>query len=251
MILADVKWIKLTVDMFDNRKIKHLRRLPNGDCIVLIWVMLLTLAGRCNARGMVFLTEDIPYTPKMLANEFGLDESTVVLALKSFEELGMVSTTDNSFLLVNGWEKYQNVDGMEKIREQTRNRVAKHREKQKLLPGNVTGNVTVTQCNETEEDKNKSKSRNKNKESEADKPPARHRFIPPTVNDVRAYCKDCGYSIDPERFVDFYTSNGWRVGKNPMRDWKAKVREWASRESQEKPATVAEEFPDGCPWTVV
>ena len=143
MILADVKWIKINVDMFDNRKIKHLRRLPDGDSIVLIWVMLLTLAGRCNARGMVFLTEDIPYTPKMLANEFGLDESTVVLALKSFEELGMVSTTDNSFLLVNGWEKYQNVVGMEKIREQTRNRVAKHREKQKLLPGNVTGNVNV------------------------------------------------------------------------------------------------------------
>lgn len=249
MILADVKWIKLTVDMFDNRKIKHLRRLPNGDCIVLIWVMLLTLAGRCNARGMVFLTEDIPYTPKMLANEFGLDESTVVLALKSFEELGMVSTTDNSFLLVNGWEKYQNVDGMEKIREQTRNRVAKHREKKKPLPGNVTGNVTVTQCNEIEEDKNKS--RNKNKESEADKPPARHRFVPPTVDDVKAYCAERGYSIDPERFVNFYTAIGWRVGKNTICDWEAKVRDWASRESQKKHATVAEEFPDGCPWTVV
>ena len=100
--MSDVKWIKITVDMFDNRKIKHLRRLPNGDSIVLIWVMLLTLAGRCNAGGMVFLTENIPYTTTMLANELGFEESTVILALKSFEELGMVSTTDNSFLRVDG-----------------------------------------------------------------------------------------------------------------------------------------------------
>lgn len=150
--MSDVKWIKITVDMFDNRKIKHLRRLPNGDSIVLIWVMLLTLAGRCNAGGMVFLTENIPYTPTMLANELGFEESTVILALKSFEELGMVSTTDNSFLRVDGWEEHQNIEGLDKIREQTRKRVAKCRENQRLLSGNVTSNATVTQCNEADID---------------------------------------------------------------------------------------------------
>ena len=55
--MAEVKWVKLTTDMFDNRKIKHLRKLPDGNNIVLIWVMLLTMAGRCNAGGMIFLTE--------------------------------------------------------------------------------------------------------------------------------------------------------------------------------------------------
>lgn len=52
--MADVKWIKISTYMFDNRKIKHLRRLPDGDNIVLIWVMLLTIAGRCNANGRVY-----------------------------------------------------------------------------------------------------------------------------------------------------------------------------------------------------
>ncbi|MBR6745056.1 MAG: phage replisome organizer N-terminal domain-containing protein, partial [Clostridia bacterium] len=59
--MNEVKWVKIMTDIFDNRKIKHLRRLPNGDLIVLIWIMLLTLAGRCNADGRLFLTESIPY----------------------------------------------------------------------------------------------------------------------------------------------------------------------------------------------
>ena len=74
-----------------------------------------------------------------------------------------------------------------------------------------------------------------NKERKADKPPSRHRFIPPTVEEVRAYCAEKGYNVDPQRFVDFYTSNGWRVGKNPMKDWKASVRTW-ERNEKGKPA---------------
>lgn len=142
--MAEVKWIKITTDMFDNRKIKHLRRLPDGNNIVLIWVMLLTMAGRCNSGGMIFLTENIPYTPKMLADELDFEENTVRLALEALERLGMV-VTDRGFFSISGWEEYQNIEGMERIREQTRKRVAKHREKQKLLQGNVTvtdGNAT-------------------------------------------------------------------------------------------------------------
>jgi len=66
--------------------------------------------------------------------------------------------------------------------------------------------------------------------SKADKPPSGHRFIPPTVEEVRAYCAEKDYNVDPQRFVDYYTSNGWRVGKNPMKDWKAAVRTWNGKE---------------------
>lgn len=131
--MADVKWIKITTDMFDNRKIKHLRRLPDGDSIVLIWVMLLTLAGRCNSGGMIFLTENIPYTPKMLADELDFEESTVQLALNAIERLGMIQTNDDGFLAVTGWAEHQNIDGMEKIREQNRLRKQRQREKERLL----------------------------------------------------------------------------------------------------------------------
>lgn len=167
--MADVKWIKITTDMFDNRKIKHLRRLPDGDSIVLIWVMLLTLAGRCNSGGMIFLTENIPYTPKMLADELDFEESTVQLALNALEQLGMIQTNDNGFLAVTGWEKHQNIEGMEKIRESKRLAQARWRAKQTAIAEKSTVDSTVDSTRisvdhaeeEKEEDKNKTEKENK------------------------------------------------------------------------------------------
>ena len=149
--MADVKWIKLNTDMFDNAKIKYLRTLPEGDKIVLIWVMLLAKAGKCNANGYIFLTENIPYTQEMLASEFDFEITTIQLALTSLMRLGMINL-DESNLCVTGWEEHQNIEGLEKIREQTRKRVARCREKQKLIPSSVTSNVTVTQSNGTDID---------------------------------------------------------------------------------------------------
>mgnify|MGYP000725150182 FL=1 len=58
------------------------------------------------------------------------------------------------------------------------------------------------------------------------------RFIPPTVDEVAAYCQERGNSLDPDAFVDFYASKGWMVGKNPMKDWKAAVRTWERSEGR-------------------
>ena len=60
------------------------------------------------------------------------------------------------------------------------------------------------------------------------------KFIKPTIEDVRAHCTEKGYSFDPEAFYAFYESNGWKVGKNPMKDWKAAVRTWERGESKAK-----------------
>ena len=156
--MTEVKWVKLTTDMFDNRKIKHLRKLPEGNNIVLIWVMLLTMAGRCNSGGMIFLTENIPYTPKMLADELDFEENTVTLALQALEQLDMI-ITDNGFFTVAGWEEYQNIEGMDKIREQNRERQRLKRERKKLalLDMSRDSNVTVTVCHAVEEDKERDK----------------------------------------------------------------------------------------------
>ena len=152
--MAQVKWVKITTDMFDNRKIKHLRKLPDGNNIVLIWVMLLTMAGRCNAGGMIFLTENIPYTTKMLADELGFEENTVKLAIGALEQLNMVQT-DNGYFTIAGWEEYQNIEGMDKIREQNRLRKAAQRlrTKQNALPeASRDSHVTVTQCHATDKE---------------------------------------------------------------------------------------------------
>lgn len=62
------------------------------------------------------------------------------------------------------------------------------------------------------------------------------RFAPPTLDDVTAYCTERGNGIDPQRFIDYYQSNGWKVGKNPMKDWKAAVRTWEQRDAAPKKA---------------
>jgi predicted phage replisome organizer len=150
--MADVKWIKLHTGMFDNSKIKYIRTLPEGNNIVLIWVMLLAKAGKCNSNGFIFLTENIPYTPKMLSAEFDFDISIIELALATFNKLGMIHLEEQK-IMITGWNEHQNIEGLERIRQQTRKRVADYRKKQKLLPCNVTSNVTVTQSNAIEEDK--------------------------------------------------------------------------------------------------
>lgn len=167
--MAEVKWIKLTTDMFDNRKIKHLRKLPEGNSIVLIWVMLLTMAGRCNASGMIFLTENIPYTPKMLADELGFEENTVKLALEALERFNMI-VTDNGFFAIAGWEEHQNVEGMDKIRESKRLAQARWRAKQKALPPAVDSTVDSTKylVDDAEEDIEEDKEKELEKDKRVD-----------------------------------------------------------------------------------
>lgn len=158
--MAEVKWIKITTDMFDNRKIKHLRRLPDGNNIVLIWVMLLTMAGRCNSNGMIFLTENIPYTPKMLADELDFEENTVQLALNALEQLNMV-VSDKGFFTIAGWKEYQNTDRLAEIREYNRLAKQKSRQKQKVLQASSDSvndsSMTCQRSHDTDKEEEKDK----------------------------------------------------------------------------------------------
>lgn len=155
--MSEIKWIKITTDIFDDEKICLIDALPDPDAILVIWFKILTLAGKHNSNGLLMMTDKVHYTDEMLATIFRRPLNTVRMALGVFEQFGMVEIIDGVITLPN-WEKHQNIDGMEKIKEQTRNRVARHREKQKNLAlGNVTGNVTVTHGNALEEDKNKNR----------------------------------------------------------------------------------------------
>ena len=166
--MAEGKWVKLTTDMFDNRKVKYLRKLPDGNNIVLIWVMLLTMAGRCNSGGMIFLTENVPYTPKMLADELDFEENTVILALNALENLDMI-VTDNGVFTIAGWEEYQNTDRLAEIREYNRLAQQKSRAKKKLL-ADVNDNVndksmTSQRCHDIEEEIEEDKEKDKESHS--------------------------------------------------------------------------------------
>ena len=133
--MADVKWIKIAVDMFDNRKIKQIGSMPEGDSLLLMWVQLLCLAGNVNDGGFIYLTNEIPYTDEMLATQFNKPISTVRLALKTFEQFGMIEIINNMIFL-SSWEKYQSTDRLATIREKDRERKRRKREAEKILPQN-------------------------------------------------------------------------------------------------------------------
>lgn len=169
--MADVKWIKITTDIFDDEKILLIESLPDAYAIITVWFKLLCLAGKQNNSG-VFMLGQMPYTDNMLATIFRMKESTVTMALQTFRQFGMVEIIDGVITIPN-WDKHQSLDKFELAREKTRERVAKHREKQKLLAEcNVTSNVTVTECNadRIEEDKDKDKDLDLDKEIHKEKP---------------------------------------------------------------------------------
>lgn len=157
--MSEIKWIKITTDIFDDEKICLIDALPDHDAILVIWFKIIVLAGKLNKNGVLAISPNLVYTDEMLATRFQRPLNTVRMALGIFERFGMIEVVEGVITLPN-WEKHQNIDGMEKIKEQTRKRVARHREKQKeLVLGNVTGNVTVTDGNALEEDKTKIKKR--------------------------------------------------------------------------------------------
>lgn len=167
--MAEVKWIKITTDIFNDEKILLIEQMPDADTLLVIWFKLLCLAGKENNYGVFLMRNRMPYTEEMLATIFRRPLNTVRLALSTFEAFGMIEIEDDVICIPN-WDKHQNIDGLEKIREQTRNRVAKHRERQKLIASNVTCNDTVTQCNAIEEDKNKKRIEEDKKENKKDTP---------------------------------------------------------------------------------
>lgn len=166
---ADVKWIKIVTDIFDDEKIRFIETLPEGDALALMWFKLLCLAGRNNRGGFLMMTERIAYTEEMLATVFRKDIKLVRLAIATFEQLEMVEVLDDK-LFVTNWEKHQSAEKLAEIREQTRRRVAEYRERKRLcnadsvtpaLPGALQehyGNGDVTQ-----QTKNKTKNQKETK----------------------------------------------------------------------------------------
>lgn len=146
--LADIKWIKLTVNVFDDEKFDVIKTLPDSSEMQLAWIKLLCLAGICNENGLLVLTNEIPYTDEMLAKRFDMDVGVVQRALSIFRKLEMVEVIDNVYMVSN-WQKYQSGEELERIREKSRERQRRFREKQIALIDQRKEEVS-TKCNVTD-----------------------------------------------------------------------------------------------------
>lgn len=187
--MSDIKWIKLITNMFEDEKIRLIDAMPERDTIHYVWIRLLVQAGKNNANGFIFLNENIPYTDEMLATIFSRPLASIRLALKILSDFEMIEITLDNVIRIVNWDKHQNIEGMDKVRDQNKKRVQSHRERKKQLEAaaeeseetsaeiedneyditkkscNATedkSNVTVTQQNKRET-KNKKENKSENK----------------------------------------------------------------------------------------
>jgi predicted phage replisome organizer len=161
--MGQISWIKLKTEMFSDEKIRLIESMPEADAILIIWIKLLIQAGKSNANGFIFLAENIPFSAEMLATLFNRPLTVVRLALKTLHDFNMISIDKKGLIYIENWDKHQNIEGMEKVREQNRLRVQQFRNKRKQL-NQAENKQLVMGCNVTVTEQNKNKNENKSKE---------------------------------------------------------------------------------------
>ena len=152
--MANLQWLKLSTDFFDNNKIKLLESEKDGDTIIRVWIQLLITAMKSNYQGRLSITEDKPMTADDISKIMGKSEKKITKYLEKFEELQMIIIEEN-FYKIKNWSKYQSADKLEEIRIQNCLRQQKYREK--MRSEKEKSNVTVTQRNTKEEKKIRNK----------------------------------------------------------------------------------------------
>lgn len=224
--MAEVQWIKLIVGMFDGNSFKKIKRAKIGgvsyrDKLTAVWFELLDLAGKCNANGYLIDNNEIPYRSfEDIAIMLDRDEKEIELCMGYFINERMVEIIDDVYCLTN-FVRFQNKEGLDKIREQNRLRQAKYKKKQKLLASNVTANVTVTEGNATDIELEKEKEKDKDVFTTTTSEP-------PSLTEVYIYFKkfyDGDVLKEAEKFHAYNANKGWTC----LPDWKVTADLWIAR----------------------
>ena len=221
-------WLKLNQNFFQRQEIEIVEAMPSGKDYVLFYLKLLCLS--ISHEGELRFSETIPYNDSMLSTLTRTDIETVRAAVKVFRELGLMEVLDDGALFM---KEVQGMIGSASASEGAL-RVARHRERKRLLAENTLVTPALQSVTRDKEIKSKEIKSNRDKEKNT------KRFTPPSVEEVSEYIFAQGYMVDAEEFVDFYTSKDWMVGKNKMKDWQAAVRTW-ERSRKEKQKTFADE----------
>lgn len=220
-------WLKLQRDFFKRHDIKIIENMQNGKDYLLFYLKL--LCESIDHEGNLRFSDQIPYNEDMLATITNTNVDIVRMAIKIFTQLNMMEIMDDGTYYMSEVQKMiGSATQDEHTRESTRLRVQAFRERQKALPNrysNVTCNGELDKDIEIDIDKEIDIDNKKRKEISKDIS-KREKFVPPTLEEVEAYCSERGNNIDPEYFIAFYESKGWMVGKTKMKNWKSAIITW-------------------------
>lgn len=195
--MGEVQWIKVIPELFDDDKIQLIENMPEGDTILVIWFRLLCFAGKKNNGGVFMLGDKKPYDAEMFATIFHRPVDTIKLALDTFESFGMVEIIKDTYTIAN-WEKHQNIDKMDEIREYNRQKKRESRAKKKLLES-VNDNVndksmTSQSCQDIEEEIEEEKEKESHSFILADREKAKMEFMGGTLGKGVVFMSDDQFS---------------------------------------------------------
>ena len=210
-------WLKLHKDFFQRKEIKRLRKIAGGDTYTIIYLKMLLRSIMSDGKLYFDGLEDD------FASELALDldekEENVQITIQYLLKSGLLEMcSDDEYYLPDTKDS----TGCETA---VASRVRKHRERKKALQCNADVTQVKRLCNGEIE-----KELEIEKDSSASTTTKRKRFEKPTLSEIKQYCIERNNNVNAEQFFDYYESNGWKVGKNSMKDWKAAVRTWERSE---------------------
>ncbi len=212
-------WLKLHKDFFQRKEIKRLRKIAGGDTYTIIYLKMLLRSIMSDGKLYFDGLEDD------FASELALDldekEENVQITVQYLLKSGLLEMCSD--------EEYYLPDAKDNTGTETAvaSRVRKHREKQKALQCNTDVTQVKHLCNgEIEKEIEKEIKIEKEINSSASTTTKRKRFEKPTLSEIKQYCIERNNNVDAQHFYDYYESNGWKVGKNSMKNWQAAVRTW-------------------------
>lgn len=220
-------WLKLKRDFFKRHDVKLIKAQNNGEKYVLFYLTL--LAESLDHDGRLRFSDTVPYDEKMLSVITETDIDIVRTAVKMFCELDMMCLLEDGTYYM---QKVTEMTGSETSFAEKK-RIYRRSKELQIEDKSETKKDIVRQ---EKEYRVRDRIRNNNKE----------KFTIPSLEDVSEYCSGRGNRVDPSKFVDHYQSNGWMVGKNKMKDWRAAVRTWERNAFESSPKKV-EDLPEAPP----
>ena len=238
-------YLKLKDNFFASEEMLVLESVPDGMIYQNIYLRMCLLSLK--NEGALTFKNMLPYDLKMLATVLRVDIAQMKMALELFEQLGLVTKTDNEVLFMSDIQALigQSSTEAERIARYRKRIADSNNVTEKLPESECTKSVQMLQsCTpelEIELELKKEIELDKEIDKEIDKEETTTRkktFSKPSLEEIKEYCSERKNKVNAEKFYNYYESNGWKVGRNKMKDWKACIRTWEQNEKKydkEKP----------------
>lgn len=218
-------YLRLKDNFFDSDELKILESMKDGYLYsnILLKLYLRSLKN----DGKLVVNDRIPYNAEMLASVTGHQVGTIKQALSMFKELGLIEILENGAIYMLDIQNFIGKGSTEADRQRLYDRrISDERKQKKLTQSRNLEEILKKSTPEIEIELEKEIKIEKEIDSSASTTTKRKRFEKPTLSEIKAYCIERNNNVDAQHFFDYYESNGWKVGKNSMKNWQAAVRTW-------------------------